>query len=35
MYFLRRVDRHPLPYAFALLSALGFHAVHVLLLWGR
>ncbi|MEY4608217.1 MAG: hypothetical protein RL625_434 [Gemmatimonadota bacterium] len=35
MFFLRRVDRHPLLYAFALLSALGFHAVHVLLLWGR
>lgn len=35
MYFLRRVDRHPVPYAFALLSALGFHAVHVVLLWGR
>ena len=35
MFFLRRVDRHPLPYAFALLSALGFHAVHVMLLWSR
>lgn len=35
MFFVRRVERHPLPFAFALLSALGFHAWHVVLLWGR
>ena len=35
MYFVRRVERRPLPFAFALLSALAFHAWHVALLWGR
>lgn len=35
MYFVRRVEKHPLPFAFALLSALVFHAWHVALLWGR
>lgn len=35
MLFLRRVEKHPLVFAFALLAALGFHAYHVFLLWGR
>lgn len=35
MYFVRRVERRPLAFAFALLSALAFHAWHVVLLWGR
>lgn len=35
MFWVRRVDRHPLRFAFALLAALVFHAVHVMLLWGR
>ena len=35
MLFMRRVDKHPLIFAFALLAALGFHAYHVFLLWGR
>ena len=35
MLFVRRVERHPLRFAFALLAALGFHAAHVVLLWGR
>ena len=35
MFWVRRVDKHPLLFAFALLSALIFHAVHVMLLWGR
>lgn len=35
MLFMRRVEKHPLAFAFALLAALGFHAYHVFLLWGR
>ena len=35
MYFVRRVEQRPLAFAFALLSALAFHAWHVVLLWGR
>jgi hypothetical protein len=35
MLFVRRVERSPLRFAFALLAALGFHAAHVALLWGR
>lgn len=35
MLFMRRVGKHPLMFAFALLAALGFHAYHVFLLWGR
>lgn len=34
MFFVRRVERHPLLFAFALLAALCFHAWHVALLWG-
>lgn len=35
MLFVRRVERYPLRFAFALLAALGFHAAHVVLLWSR
>lgn len=35
MLFVRRVERHPLVFAFALLAALAFHAWHVALLWGQ
>jgi len=35
MFFVRRVERRPLAFAFALLAALAFHAWHVVLLWGR
>ncbi len=35
MYFVRRVHRHPLFFAFALLAALFFHAWHVVLLWNN
>lgn len=35
MFWVRRVDRHPLRFAFALLAALGFHLWHVALLWTR
>ena len=35
MLFVRRVERYPLHFAFALLAALGFHAAHVVLLWSR
>jgi hypothetical protein len=34
MFFVRRVERHPLAFAFSLLAALFFHAWHVALLWG-
>ncbi len=35
MLFMRRVEKHPLVFAFALLAALFFHAYHVYLLWSR
>ncbi len=35
MFWVRRVDRHPLLFAFSLLAALGFHLWHVALLWTR
>lgn len=35
MFFVRRVERHPLPFAFSLLCALFFHAWHVVRLWGQ
>lgn len=35
MFFVRRVEQRPLAFAFSLLSALVFHAWHVVLLWGR
>jgi hypothetical protein len=35
MFFVRRVEKHPLIFAFSLLAALFFHAYHVFLLWGR
>jgi hypothetical protein len=35
MFFVRRVEQHPLFFAFSLLAALIFHALHVALLWGR
>jgi hypothetical protein len=35
MFFVRRVEKHPLVFAFSLLSALFFHAWHVMLLWGQ
>lgn len=35
MFFVRRVEKHPLLFAFSLLCALCFHAWHVVLLWGQ
>ena len=35
MFFVRRVEKRPLSFAFSLLCALFFHAWHVAMLWGQ